>query len=195
MKWSSTIACPRPLREIRLVGAGDAFPESRDRQREREEQAYTRGLEEGENRLREQLLQQRNELLELQSGVLQSLRHAALQVAHEAENTLIDYAFEVAQRIVAEIPISRELVEANIRSALAQVEETTEFFIHVHPEDLALLQRHSSDLLTPAPGRDRMHFLPAADVGRGGCLVRTDFGLIDARRETRLEQLRQTRMP
>lgn len=188
MKWSSPIPCPLPLRDVRLADPAT-------RQREREEQAYARGLEAGENRLREQLLQQRNELLELQNGVLQSLRQAALQVARDTENTLLDLAFEVAQKVVAEIPISRELVEANLRAALAQVQEATRFLIHLHPDDLALLRQHGSDLLADPPGPQTMQFVPAPHIARGGCLVKTDFGLIDARRETRLELLRPAHTP
>lgn len=188
MKWSSPIPCPLPLRDVRLADPAT-------RQREREEHAYARGLEAGENRLREQLLQQRNELLELQNGVLQSLRQAALQVARDTENTLLDLAFEVAQKVVAEIPISRELVEANLRAALAQVQEATRFLIHLHPDDLALLRQHGSDLLADPPGPQTMQFVPAPQIARGGCLVKTDFGLIDARRETRLELLRPAHTP
>jgi flagellar assembly protein FliH len=196
VKWSSTIACRRPLRDVSLAGvAGRPALDSGRQDREREGQAYARGVEEGERRLHEQLLQQRNELMELQTGVLQGLRQAALQVARDAESALIDYAFEVAQKLVAEIPINRELIEANLRSALAQAEESTEFFIQMHPDDLALLRRHGSDLLSDATRQARMHFIATPEVGRGGCLVRTEFGLIDARRETRLDLLRQTRTP
>lgn len=191
MKWSSPILCPHPLRDVRLAAPLDPAT----RQREREEQAYARGLEAGENRLREQLLQQRNELLELQNGVLQSLRHAALEVARDTENALLDLAFEVAQKVVAEIPISREIVEANLRAALAQVPEATRFLIHLHPDDLALLRQHGSDLLADPPAHQAMQFIPAPHLARGGCLVKTDFGLIDARRETRLELLRPAPTP
>jgi flagellar assembly protein FliH len=163
--------------------------------RDREAQAYARGLVDGEQRLGEQLIQQRNELLELHTGVLNSMRQAVEQVTHDAETALIEIAFTVAQKIVAEIPVSRELVEATIRSALAVGEEATEFFIHLHPEDLELLQRHTSELLSTSPRKQKMHFLPAPEIARGGCLVRTQFGTVDARRESRLERIRQTLTP
>jgi flagellar assembly protein FliH len=194
MKWSKTIPFAQPVRAVSLAPpAGSADADAK--LREREEQAYARGVVEGEQRLGEQLLQQRNELLQLHNGVLHSLRQAVGQVTRDAENALIEIAFTAAQRIVAEVPISHELVEANVRAALAQGEEATEFFIHLHPDDLALLQHHTSDLLSTAPRQERMHFLPAPEIARGGCLVRTQFGVIDARRETRLERVRQTLAP
>jgi len=35
----------------------------------------------------------------------------------------------------------------------------------------------------------------SSEVSRGGCLIQTRFGLVDARRETKLEQLQQTLLP
>ena len=191
MKWSRTIHFTRPLREVAI--APPAPPVDFEAVlRDREGQAYSRGVVDGEQRLGAQLLQQRNELLELHHGTLKSLRDAVAQVTRDAEDTLIQFAFEVAQKIVAETPISRELVEANIRSALAQGEEATEFFVHLHPEDLALLERHTSELLAPEGPRRQMHFLGDDTIARGGCLVRTKFGIIDARRETRLARLQES---
>lgn len=194
MKWSKTIPFSRPMREVAL-GPTAPTADVVALLREREEQAYARGLVDGEQRLGAQLLQQRNELFELHNGVLSSLRQAVGQVTRDAENALIEIAFTVAQKIVAEVPISPELVEANVRSALAQGEEATEFFIQLHPDDLALLQRHTSELLSTAPRQEKMHFVPAPEIARGGCLVRTQFGVIDARRETRLDRVRQTLAP
>lgn len=159
--------------------------------RERERAAYAQGLADGEQRLGEQLLRQRTEVTEIHRGVLQSLRDSVAQVCREAEETLIEFAFEVARKVVADMPVDRPMIEASIRSALAEAEEATEFFIHLHPEDLALLQRHASESLEEAARSRPMHFVSAPEVSRGGCLVRTKFGIVDARRETRLARVRE----
>jgi flagellar biosynthesis/type III secretory pathway protein FliH len=61
----------------------------------------------------------------------------------------------------------------------------------LHPDDLALLQKHKSDVLKPAPNSKPLQFSSSPDVTRGGCLLRTRFGIIAARRETKLDQLRE----
>jgi len=193
MKWSKTLPPARPLRGVAI--APPPVPvDVTALAREHEEQGYARGLIDGEQRLGAQLLQQRSELRDLQNGVLASLRQAVTQVTRDAENAVLEVAFEVARKIVAEVPIDRNLVETNVRGALAGVEDATEFFIQLHPDDLALLQQHTSDLLESDPNGRQMHFLPSPDVARGGCLVRTKFGIIDARRETRLTRMRETLM-
>ena len=130
-------------------------------------------------------------LLELQTGVLDSLRQAVPKVVRDCENAVVTLAVEAAQRLVAGMPISPEMIEASVREALAQVQETTEISISLHPDDLALLEKMHSPLLAAKSGADQMQFHSSSEVSRGGCLVQTRFGLIDARRETKVEQLHE----
>jgi flagellar assembly protein FliH len=162
------------------------------RERQLEQAAYERGVAEGEKRLAGQLLQQRAELSELQNGVLASLRQAVPQVIAQCEAGLIQLALEVATKLVSDLPISVEMVEAAVRSAIAQVEERTEFDVFLHADDLAMLRQCNSPVLLPAPGEGGIRFHDSAEVSRGGCLVQTHFGAIDARRETKLELIRQS---
>jgi flagellar assembly protein FliH len=130
-------------------------------------------------------------MAELQRGVVESLRRALPQVVLEAQTALINLALESAQKVVAGLPIKPEMIEAVVREALRQVEDTAEIAIQLHPEDLALLRKHKSPILNGVPEAGPLRFTSSADVTRGGCLVQTRFGLIDARRETKMDQLRQ----
>jgi flagellar assembly protein FliH len=150
---------------------------------------------EGEKRLAGQLLEQRAQLIELQNGVLASLRQAVPLVVAQCESGLIDLALEVARKLVFDLPISVEMVEAAVRSAIAQAEETAQFDVFLHADDLALLRQCNSPVLLPAPGNEGLRFHNSAEVSRGGCMVQTHFGAIDARRETKLELIRQSLAP
>ena len=112
--------------------------------------------------------------------------------SHEAETALIDLALEAAQKIVAGLPVDVEMVEATVREALRQAEDTAEIIIQLHPDDLALLRQHQVEILNGLPESGPLRFSPRPKSARGGCLVQTRFGLIDARRETKIEQLRQS---
>jgi flagellar assembly protein FliH len=190
MKWSKPVALAHGLRLARLhpppppSAAGQIDPAL-------EQAAYERGFADGEKHLSEQLLRQRAELLELQNGVLASLRQAVSQVVRQSEGAVVQLALEVARKLVEQLPITPEMIEASVRSALAQVEESTRFEIDLHAEDLALLQSCHSPLMLPGPGNDGIEFRVSPEVTRGGCLVHTRFGVVDARRETKLELVRQ----
>jgi flagellar assembly protein FliH len=188
----SPISFTSALTDVRFVKpalAADAVVV--DDSAEREKAAYERGRHEGEIALREQLIAQRNEMAALLNGVIDSLQKTVPQLVHETESALIQLALESAQKIVAGIPVNPKLVESVVREALKQVEDTADVVIQLHPEDFALLQKHKSDVLKPPPNSKPLQFSSSADVTRGGCLLRTRFGIIDARRETKLDQLRE----
>lgn len=182
-----TIRLPQPLKDAALTRCGDreAF------QAGDLHASYERGRLDGERALSEQLIRQRAEVMELQTGVLTSLRNAVPQVARDGERALVALALEAANKIVSGMPVSAEMIEAAVKEAIAQVTDSAGFTVQLHPEDLALLERTNAPLLLPQGGEERIRFQPSAQVTRGGCVVQTRFGVIDARRETKVELLQK----
>jgi flagellar assembly protein FliH len=191
MKWSDTIQLERPLRDVCLL-IGSPAQDWQQFLRDRESAAFENGRSAGERALSEQLLNQRNQTVELQRGILHSLQRSLPQVVAEAETALIDLALESAKKIVAGMPVDAAVVEATVREALRQAEDTAEINIQLHPDDLALLRQHQSPVLDGLPETGPLRFSGSTEVTRGGCIIQTRFGLIDARRETKIEQLRQS---
>lgn len=190
MKWSNEIKLPHPLQDVRLLTQAPA-QDWEEHLREREKAAYAQGRREGEAALNEQLLQQRNEISELQNGVLNSLKQMLPQARNDMESGLIELALEAARKMVAGLKIDNKTVEAVVREALSQVQDMAEVSIRLNPEDLTLLRKHESPLLEGLPETGPLRFVGSTEVTRGGCIVQTRFGLVDALRETKLEQLRK----
>ncbi len=191
--WSETLKFPKPLRDVRLANpAADSLSTEAPPLAGQLKASYEQGRIDGEKALSEQLLKQRNDLHELMNGLMESLRRAVPQVVRETENLMVSLSLEVAQKLVAEIPISVPMVEAVVRDALAQVEGTAKFTVRLHPADLELLQRNDSPILASAEGGNEFRFLGSPEVTRGGCLVQTHFGTIDARRETKFDLLKRS---
>jgi flagellar assembly protein FliH len=153
-------------------------------------ESYERGRRDGENSLSEALLRQRAELHEAMEGALKALRQAVPQVVRDTENTLVSFALSVAQKLVSDLPISVNMVEAAVRDAVAQVEGAAHFTIRLHPGDMELLQKAQSPLLNALDDGREFRFLSSPEVTRGGCLVQTQFGTVDARRETKFDLLK-----
>jgi flagellar assembly protein FliH len=191
MKSYKVISLAAPIRDVRLV-ATSSPGENEQRLREAEQAAYERGRRDGERALGEQLMQQRAELLELHQGVAESLRDIVPRIVREVEQTLIDLALEVAQKLVAGMPVKPQMVEAVVREAVSQAGDSAEIIVLLNPDDLALLRKHQSPILNGLPEMGPLRFTSSADVTRGGCIVQTRFGMLDARRETKLEQIRQS---
>jgi len=191
MPLRDTLRLTQPLRDVRalLVPTG---PLSRADAATAAQAAYERGHRDGEKSLSTQLLQQRGELIELQTGILKSLQNSIPDVTRDCEGAMIALALEIAGKLVADLPISSEMVEAAVREALANVEQNSTLTVLVNPMDYELLQQANAPILLCDVGGERMKFQTSPQVTRGGCLVQTNFGVVDARRETKLDALKQS---
>jgi flagellar assembly protein FliH len=190
---SEIIRLRHPLRSVHLADerGGGSGSRSAEAQRLEVQAGYERGRLEGERALSEQLIRQRAELRELQNGVLASLKNTLPQVRNECEQMLTALALEVAQKLIAGMPISVEMVEAAVREALDHVQEAGQFAVQLHPDDLRLLQECNSPILLPDGPDERIRFHASPEVTRGGCLVQTRFGIVDATREMKLDLLQK----
>ncbi|HEY1790759.1 MAG TPA: FliH/SctL family protein [Verrucomicrobiae bacterium] len=190
MKWSKSVSFEQPVADARLVVKARAA-DGQEQVRELEKAAYEKGRQDAERHLEEQLSQQRTEMAELQNGVIHSMQEMLPKMRHEMESALIQLSLESAQKIVGGLPINAKTVEKVVREALEQVQDTAEIAVQLHPDDFALLRKHKSPLLKDSPETGPIRFVASAEVTRGGCIVQTRFGLVDALRETKLEQLRK----
>ena len=142
MPLRETIQLARPLRDARAIIA--AFPgvsPAAFYNATTEPAAYERGRQEGEKALSEQLMRQRGELIELQNGVIKSLKGSITNVTAECEGAMVALALEIAGKLVGDLPISSEMVEAAVREALASVEQKGMLTVLLNPMDFELLQQ------------------------------------------------------
>ncbi|MCF7707896.1 MAG: hypothetical protein K9N52_03235 [Verrucomicrobia bacterium] len=181
----------KPLLRISCSSFASRYEELETAFRKREQAAYEKGCLDGERTLSEQLVKQRAELLELQNGLLNSLSQAVVKLVRDAEPMLAQLALELAGKLVGGLPVSAELVEANVREAIGQVEEDTEYKVCINREDIELLRRANSPLLLPEDKSSRIRFEPDPDIPRGGCMIITKFGVIDARLETKVNMIKK----
>jgi len=137
-------------------------------------------------------VRQRSELRDVQERLFGRLEGAIPQVVRDCEQALIAIAWETARKVVNGIEITPAMVESAIGEALGSLRQTGRVRIQLHAEDLALLERVNSPVLLKELGGERIRLEASPEVGRGGCLVFTDFGTVDARREVKLELLRQS---
>jgi flagellar biosynthesis/type III secretory pathway protein FliH len=184
---SETIQFTAPLRDVRIV-------DERERERRFAEQLrehYERGVRDGERKLSEQLVKQRSEVMELKNGALHSLSQAMPGVINECQDALVALALQVAQKMVAGMPITVEMVEGSVREALAEMEDAASYVVQLNPADLQLLEQYDSALRKNAT-EEHIEFQALPEMSRGGCVVKSQFGVVDAQRETKMALLEKT---
>lgn len=202
------------LRDIRLASfkprlnggnapaqaAHHASPEiSEEDLRSREQAGFERGQRDAEQRCAQKTEELRREwesnhradVVHFLENLNKNIQTQVTEMFKALEKHVIMLAAESAIKLTSGIPISADMVEAYVREAMNLVEHDTEITVVLHPEDLALLEQHQSSLLNRAGGASIFKFRPEPKITRGGCLVETKFGELDARRETKIELLKK----
>ncbi len=114
------------------------------------------------------------------------------EVLVEAEKQLVDLAFAIAARVLARVvEKDREAVIEVAARALEAARERREISVRVHPDDIAALRTAEPHLLERMERARRIALREDAAVARGGVIVETEAGTIDARLDSQLAALRR----
>jgi flagellar assembly protein FliH len=151
-----------------------------------ERDAFAKGYAQGEragleagNKRSDAMLRRLGETLE----ELASLRQSLL---HHSERQLVQLALALAKRIVRrEVGADEELLAALARVALDRLGNAGPATIRLHPDDFARAAARGADRWAAA------HVTVVADpaVSRGGCLVESPFGFVDASIDAQFQEL------
>ena len=181
------LQCHAPLRNVRLVD-GEQRRREEENLRQAREKAFQEGFEAGQKSIGEQVVQQRTQLVELQRGIFESLTRVMPGLATQCEAELVRLSLQCCKRVVVGLPITAEMVECVLKEALAEVQGIDQYTIRMHPEDLNLLREVESSTLPP-PGQEKIGLAADPAIQRGGCILDTPFGTVDATRDSKFNHL------
>jgi flagellar assembly protein FliH len=116
------------------------------------------------------------------SEVLVAVRELEASHADRVEGQAVELAVQIAEKVVAgAVAVAPERVLDVVRGALRTMVERERITVLVNPEDVELLRAGLPDLEVHEERR----------VARGGALVRTAYGEIDATLDTKLARARE----
>ena len=108
----------------------------------------------------------------------------------QSEETVVRIAVAVARKIVGDaIAVRDDAVLETVRNALKHVVEKESVSIHVNPEDLKIVREHGSEWLAALEATRSLEVQEDERIGRGGCLVETEAGNVEAQIDKQLKAL------
>lgn len=107
-----------------------------------------------------------------------------------AEDDMLALCFEVVCRVLGESVARPEALRAQLVRAMDRLRGRQLLAVHMHPDDLAKLQK-SQGPAQGLPGGADVQWVANPDVMLGGCIVQSPEGGLDARFETQLDALRE----
>lgn len=112
------------------------------------------------------------------TNTLDELATLRATITAQAERNLVQLALEIARKIVhREVTIDGEIVMTLARIGLTRGHSRTPATIHLHPDDFAYVSTHREQLVSG----QALELVEDRSIMRGGCLVRTEMGDVDAR--------------
>ena len=157
--------------------------------------AYTEGFARGMAQAETQGQQLvRAKLIELENRA-DEINTAQETFLNSAERELVRLVVSIAERILTrQLTLAPEMVIDMIRATLARIHEREKVTIHLHPDDMALLQDElpalSTETLTTADKRE-LFLLEDLSVGRGGAMLETPTASYDLRLPSQLDTVRK----
>jgi type III secretion protein L len=107
-----------------------------------------------------------------------------------AEPEIVKLALKVAEKIVgAELATSDETILRIVSKAVEQLRQSKELVVHANPEDIEVLRREKRKLLEYIGRLKDIAFREDPTVARGGCVIETESGTVDAQLATQIELL------
>jgi flagellar assembly protein FliH len=141
----------------------------------------------------------RAEALAALAPASEALQHAAgaltaeaAQSADRLEAHAVDLAIQLAEKVLGgALAVQPERVVEAVRGALRGIVDRERLTILVNPDDLDLVRDSIADVLGSLGGVEHCEVQAERRVGRGGAIVRTPDGDVDARLETKLQRARE----
>jgi flagellar assembly protein FliH len=88
-----------------------------------------------------------------------------------------------------EVSVNPRVIQACFREAMEFVVENSVVQVHLHSEDFHRIKEASLENPTMIAGKSRVELVDDPNISQGGCLLKTDFGEIDATLESCREKL------
>jgi flagellar biosynthesis/type III secretory pathway protein FliH len=150
--------------------------------------AREEGLREG----REEALVALTPALEALTQAAEGVQASQFARADRLEAHAVDLALFLAEKVVGgALAIEPERVVEAVRGALRGIVERERVTVLVHPDDLEMVRGALDDIRASLGGIEHCEVQAERRVSRGGAVVRTPDGDVDARVETKLQRARE----
>jgi flagellar assembly protein FliH len=175
-----------PEKEIDLL----SLPEVAERLAQLEQEAYEKGFAQGQKdgmeRGRQQYESMASRLKELIKSLEGQIEHHVLAL----EGPIFSLVKVMAEKVIQkEIGLGPEVLKNCIREALKYVVEQSRVRLRVNPEDVNYMEEILQELSAEFSRFKDFELIPDANISRGGCLLETDFGLVDATYERKWREI------
>lgn len=183
MSARQIIQFSEPVKAVYLAGhPAPPLYTSADLEAARREGAR-RGAEEAQRALERQMLEQREELVHLQSATFEAVQAQHGELREQFRSLLPQLVMEGVARILGGIAPDRAMVVQIVEDLLGELAPTSEpVEVQLSASDLELVRGYDKQLHEKFPA---IAFRASAELHPGDAVIRSRFGVVDGRLSTK----------
>ncbi|GGN90463.1 FliH/SctL family protein [Saccharibacillus kuerlensis] len=155
-------------------------------------QGFREGYEEGKIQAEAEILIRMQQAAEESQALIQEAVRTKEEIIQEAEPFLVELSSAIAEKVIdRKLGDDEELTLSLIRKTLLRKREQGTIALCVAPSQFSLINSAREELAMSIDSQAELQILPDATVQDRGCVIRSNFGSVDARIDTQLAEIKR----
>jgi len=177
------------LEKLKDVESG-VLKQARDKALYIEQEAYEKGFAQGEKDGLELGQKRIDTVVQQVRNVLQEMENQRESLYRVYEGEMLQLALGISKKILHhECQVNEDVITATLREVAKHIVDQRKIVLRLNPADAQFIQSHPDKAVPVKKGRQGVELLKDPSITRGGCVVETAFGGIDATMETQFDQI------
>jgi flagellar assembly protein FliH len=163
--------------------------EKEERQKKITDESYSKGFKEGVELQKQETLT----VMEAIAAMTKRIPEIRKEVIEKSEEQIVKLSVAIAEKILnQEITTRKEIILGVLKGALKNVSETEGMKIRLNPLDFRYMMEVKKDFLQSFDGVRNIIFEEDTSIRKGGAVIETMFGEVDARLENQLKEIKSS---
>jgi flagellar assembly protein FliH len=182
----------KKILEEAAAAAKETEEETQERLKGIEREAYRKGFDGGREEGYAEGKAEVARLTDRLHVVIEKTMDKRAEILSDAENEVVELVLLIARKVIKTISENQKnVVVSNVVQALRKLKTRGDVIIRVNLADLKLVSEHVKDFLAMAENVKNLSVVEDTTIDRGGCMIETDFGQIDARISSQLHEIEE----
>ncbi|OWR27844.1 flagellar assembly protein FliH [Saccharibacillus sp. O23] len=155
-------------------------------------QGFREGYEEGKAQAEAELALRMQQAAEEAQALIQEGVRTKEEMIQEAEPFLVELSTAIAEKVIdRKLADDEELTVGLIRQTLSRKREQGTIALCVAPSQFSMINSAREELAMSIDSQAELEILPDSTVKDRGCVIRSNFGSVDARIDTQLTEIKR----
>ncbi len=160
-----------------------------------QESGFTEGYAQGEKMGYDKGAKSVQPHIQSLADTINAIRDQQEKVIAQSEQFVVEFVFKIVERILGseelqKMKIDKSKLQSIVKEAINQFSDSIKYNIRVHKETANMIEKYKTEILEKLPSHLEFAITEDPSLKPGDCLIESDHGVLDARIETQLNQIK-----